>query len=303
MVSGLADLSGGLTLARAVIRVVPDTKGLEGGLGRAVRSLRRIIPVAGAVSAAFTGLAFAASSTGDRIDKMSQQIGISRRAFQELDFVTSQTGINMNAIAAASRTLVSRLDDVERSGASPAAIAIDKLGIALKDSSGELRTQEALLFDTIRALQGMENITERNNAAYEVFGGQASILNPLLNLQAGEFDNLRNAAHEYGLVLGNEGIDAAVRFTDSVDILRRQFGTLFVELGTEFLPILQNQVIPFLQNVVIPSFRAFANVLGAVASASNAISGVFGGGDGGAPAGIETTRENQIEARRVNAIR
>ena len=48
---------------------------------------------AGTVSTVLTKVATSAAGTADNIDKMSQKIGISREAYQELDFVCSQSGM------------------------------------------------------------------------------------------------------------------------------------------------------------------------------------------------------------------
>src|SRR6056297_2734046 len=66
---------------------------LGGGIKTAAKVGAGIAVGVGAGAAAVTGMANKAAEATDRIDKMSQQVGLSREGFQEWDYILSQNGI------------------------------------------------------------------------------------------------------------------------------------------------------------------------------------------------------------------
>ena len=122
-----------------------------------------------AVAAATYKLATGAAEAADRVDKMSQKIGVSRTTFQELDFVLSQSGASIESMQAGMKTLRSAMDGA-RDGTKKNAEQFAQLGVAVTNADGSLRNQEDVMWDTIAALQGMDNETEKAKLATELFG-------------------------------------------------------------------------------------------------------------------------------------
>lgn len=193
-----------------------------------------VIGVVGGV----TAMATKASEAADEIDKMSQKIGVSREAYQELDYVLSQNGMDVNQLQGGMKALVNTMQSAQE-GSKKASSTFAQLGISVTDSSGALRNQEDVFFDAIAALQSMTNETERNALANDIFGRSAQEMIPLLNSGAGSMEELRKKAHDLGLVMSDDAIDAGVKFTDTMDSLKRSAQMLGVQLGTELLPYVQ----------------------------------------------------------------
>src|SRR5690554_2377078 len=72
------------------------TAGLVGGLA--------------ALGGAFFAMANKVSGTTDRIDKLSQKIGLSREGFQEWEFIMSQSGASVEGLQMGFKTLVNQID-------------------------------------------------------------------------------------------------------------------------------------------------------------------------------------------------
>lgn len=195
-----------------------------------------IVGAATAVGAAMYKAASSAAANADEIDKMSQKIGISRTAYQELDFILSQNGMDVNVLQSGMKKLVNTMQDAQ-SGSATAKAAFDALGVSVTDSNGALRDQETVLYDAIAALQGMENETERNALANDLFGRSASEMAPLLNAGAGSMEELRQKARDLGLVLGDETIDAGVKFTDTIDQAKRAGESIMTQIGAQVMPL------------------------------------------------------------------
>lgn len=239
-------------------------EGLSGkflkGVGTAAKWGAGIVAAAGAGATALYGMATKSAEATDRIDKMSQKVGLSRQAFQEMDFACSQSGMSVESLQGGMKTLTAQIDK--------GADGFSKLGVSLKNADGSLRSQEDVMFDTMSALQGMENQTEKARLASELFGKSGTELMPMLNGAAGSIDEMRKKAHELGLVMGDDAIDSGVAFTDMVDQIKRSFGAVTTQVGVEVMPILMElgqfilDNMPTIQEVVSTTFTVIQEVVG-----------------------------------------
>lgn len=171
----------------------------------------------------------------DTIDKQSQAVGLSRQAYQEYDYILSQNGMSIEKMAGVSKTLTAQMDKVTE-GNKDATANFQKLGLSVYDTNGKLKTQEQMLAESISALQSMEDGTEKARLATELFGKQGQSLMPLLNGEAGSVEELRQKAHDLGMVLNDEAVDAGVKFTDSMDTLKRTFTGVKNNITAGLLP-------------------------------------------------------------------
>lgn len=210
------------------------------------------LPVA-AAGTALIGFANKSASTADNIDKMSQKIGISRQAYQELDFVCSQSGTSVDTLKMGVKTLTAAMDGAA-SGTKSNVEQFQKLGVSVVDSNGKLRSQEDVMWDVFSALQKMDNQTEKARLATELFGKSGSELMPMLNGASGSIESMKQQAHDLGLVLSDEAIDAGVAYTDKMDQLKRSFAAVATKVGTALLPLL-TQLGDFLIKEGVPAFE------------------------------------------------
>lgn len=210
------------------------------------------LPVA-AAGTALIGFANKSASTADNIDKMSQKIGISRQAYQELDFICSQSGTSVDTLKMGVKTLTAAMDGAA-SGTKSNVEQFQKLGVSVVDSNGKLRSQEDVMWDVFSALQKMDNQTEKARLATELFGKSGSELMPMLNGASGSIESMKQQAHDLGLVLSDEAIDAGVAYTDKMDQLKRSFAAVATKVGTALLPLL-TQLGDFLIKEGVPAFE------------------------------------------------
>lgn len=184
------------------------------------------------------------AETSDNIDKLSQRLGLGREAFQELDYVLSQNGVDINSFQTGMKALLQNMDKVTE-GNKTAIENFDLLNVSVQNADGSLRSQEEVLWDVIDAFQNMEDSAEKSRLAQELFGRQGQEITPMLNAQAGSLEEMRNQAHEYGLILSDEVIDAGVEFTDLMDTFERQTDMIKTSIGGAVLPIV-NQLLSFI---------------------------------------------------------
>lgn len=178
------------------------------------------------------------AETADRIDKMSQKIGISKEAFQEWDYVCSQSGVDVGVLQNGVKTLVTQMD-AAKNGSENAQGAFDALGVSWTDGTGKLKTQEQMLEETMVALAGMEDGSERARLATELFGRAGTELAPILNSGSDGITDLKDRCHELGLVMSDEAVSAGVVLGDTIADVKASFGAIGRELGEKLMPIAQ----------------------------------------------------------------
>jgi len=207
-------------------------------IGTAAKVGAAIVAGAAAAGTALFAMANKAGAATDRIDKMSQKVGLSRQGFQEWDFILSQNGTSVESLQMGLKTLVQRMDEAA-AGTGKGGELFRRLGVSATDATGKLRNQEAVFRDMVRALQAMPDGAEKARLATELFGRSGQELMPLLNGAAGGVDELMQKAHELGLVLSDETVDAGVQFTDTMDQAKRALGAVFTQVGVALMPMFQ----------------------------------------------------------------
>jgi hypothetical protein len=242
------------------------TKGLDGidkkgestakKFGSSMKKIGKGALILGAAATgAATGLGAIATKTadaGDRIDKMSQKLGLSREGFQEWDYILSQNGASIDSMGSGMKTLVNQMDDMAKGG-KESTRAFKRLNIEMEDLEG--LTQEEIFEKTIVALQDVESETERAAIANRLLGRSGQELAPLLNAGADSVENLKKQAGDLGLVMGDDAIDASVKFTDTMDTLKRSFGMVGLELGTALIPVFEKLATWTIDN--LPTIKKF----------------------------------------------
>lgn len=176
------------------------------------------------------------SAAADRVDKMSQKMGLSREGFQEWDFIMSQSGMSIDSAGVAMKTMTAAMDDMKKGG-DASKETLGALGITTNDLKNLNR--EEIFEKSIKALQTLPEGYEKAALANKLFGKQGMEMMPLLNSQAGSIEEMKKQAHELGMVLGDDTVDAGVKFTDTMDAFKRSLGGAMSKLGGAVLPIIQ----------------------------------------------------------------
>lgn len=125
------------------------------GIGTVAKWGAAIGTAAVAGATALVNFAKSSAETADNVDKMSQKIGISREAYQELDFIMSQSGASVDGLQAGMKTLVGVMDTTA-AGTSKTATALEQLGISAVDADGNMRSAEDVMWEAFSTLQSME---------------------------------------------------------------------------------------------------------------------------------------------------
>lgn len=234
-----------------------------GKAGKAItKSISGPLAVLGGV---VTGLSYKTGQYADKLLDMREATDLSTDTLQELRHVSTDAGVSFEGLTGAVQRLNRRLaQNDEESGA--VYDTISKLGVEIRDTTtGAIRSMNDLFPEVLRSLQGMENRTERNRIAQRLFGTVLKDLAPVLGMTNEHFEALRENAHQSGLVMSEDALNAANDFRVEVDKLREQFGAAGREIAMSFVPILSGTVVPLIKNQLIPLFTSFADKIKGVA--------------------------------------
>lgn len=234
-------------------------KGLGNGIKTAAKWGAGIAAGASVGGAALFGMAKKAADTGDRIDKLSQKIGLSRTGFQEWEYILSQNGASIEVLQGGMKKLNKTLDDA-KSGSATAVEAFSRVGLSIDDIQN--MNPEQAFEATVKALQAMPEGAEKAALANELLGRSGSELMPLLNGSAESVEELRKQAHDMGIVLSDDAVAASAKFTDTMDNVKRTLGAVTAKIGVSVMPVIQKALdwvmdhMPQIQAVMSTVFNA-----------------------------------------------
>lgn len=207
---------------------------LQSGIKTAGKWAAGITAGAAAVGGAMFKAAEKTAAHADEIDKMSQKLGMSRKAYQEWDYVLSQAGVDIGSMATGMKTLTNKLDDA-KNGSDKATAMFEKLGLSMEDL--KTMSREDIFKATISGFQQMEDSTERAALANDLFGKSGQELTALFNESAESTQELIDKANELGLVMSDDAITAGVDMTDAMDTAKRSLQAVGNGIGAELMPM------------------------------------------------------------------
>ena len=228
----------------------------------------------GAIAGVVTGMGALALSTANYtkdLDSLSTITGITTDMLQEYELIALKATVPTDALAQATMSLTRRLKDVSEDGGG-ATETLRKLGVSLKDSSGAMKSAGRVAEDAILALAGLEKGVETNALGVSIFGRQWNDVIQIVDLGADEIANLKNEAHDLGLVLSEEAIGASANFGIAVDVLKLRLTALKNQIGTALAPMLTDTLIPILENQIMPAFQRFTDFVKQLIDRFNALS-------------------------------
>lgn len=192
-----------------------------------------------AVTKALAECTVDAAAYADEMLTLSSTTGLSTQTLQELSYASELLDVNVETVAGALKKCTKSMADAQ-DGSGAAAEAYAQLGVAVTDANGELRDNEDVFWDAVDALGQIENETERDALAMQIFGKSANELNPLIEAGAEQFQEYAAMASDAGAVLSDDVLDEFAAFDDQLQMLDGGANAAKNALGTILLPILSS---------------------------------------------------------------
>ena len=214
--AGVAEFSTQEETATKKTRVFGDV--LKANLlSEAIKSgIKMLVDGAKKLGKYFSDAATGAAAYADEINTLAIKTGISTDALQEYRYMAGLVDVEVETVAGAHAKLTKNIASAEKETGA-AYDTFQKLGISIKDTDGRLRSADDVFNDAIAALGKIDNETERDAAAMQIFGKSAQELNPLIKAGANQLAAYRKEAHDVGAVLDTATLGTLNRAQDQFD--------------------------------------------------------------------------------------
>ena len=171
----------------------------------------------------------------DNLLTLSAQTGLSTDTLEKYNAVAELTDVSMETLTGSMAKNIKAMGEAQKGGAKYVE-AYKKLGVTVTDANGNLRDGETVYWETIDALKGIENETERDALAMELFGKSAQELNTIVEMGSEGVAEYTQKAVDMGAVLGGEGLQALGALDDQMQIFKGTTGATKNILASAFAP-------------------------------------------------------------------
>lgn len=212
--------SVGAQQVAAVGAKMQEVGGKIEGIGQ---KLAPVSAAAAGVVASLVGLGYSAITSADDLNTLSKQTGLSTAEIQKMQYAADLVDVSFEDISGALKKMKGKMD--------PANETFQKLGVSVTDANGELRDSSTVFYEAIEALSGIENETERDQVAMDLFGKSADQLAGIIDDGGASLKAFGQDAEDMGLILDQETLDSLNAINDTVDKTKARFKGAFAKAG------------------------------------------------------------------------
>ena len=212
--------SVGAQQVAAVGAKMQEVGGKIEGIGQ---KLAPVSAAAAGVVASLVGLGYSAVTSADDLNTLSKQTGLSTAEIQKMQYAADLVDVSFEDISGALKKMKGKMD--------PANETFQKLGVSVTDANGELRDSSTVFYEAIEALSGIENETERDQVAMDLFGKSADQLAGIIDDGGAALKQFGQDAEDMGLILDQETLDSLNAINDTVDKTKARFRGAFAKAG------------------------------------------------------------------------
>ena len=192
-----------------------------------------------AIGSAIGDCLTAGAAYADNMLTLSAQTGLSTDTLEKYNAVAELTDVSMDTLTSSMSRNLKAMSDA-RDGSKAYAEAYEKLGVSVTNADGTLRDAETVYWETIDALSGVSDETERDALAMEIFGKKAQDLNTIIEMGSAGLAEYSYIAEDMGIVLGGEGLAALGALDDEMQIFSSTTEASGNIIATAFAPAMEN---------------------------------------------------------------
>lgn len=177
----------------------------------------------------------ASAASADSILTLSAQTGLSTDELQEFSYASELLDVSLDTLQGSLTKLTNNMQTAA-AGSGSAYDAFTQLGVAVTNSDGSLRSANDVFKDAIDALGNVQNVTERDALAMDIFGKSAQELNPLIIQGSEALDKYAQEAHDAGYVMDKEMLAALGAVDDAQQRLLKTQEAVSNQISAEYAP-------------------------------------------------------------------
>ncbi len=230
-------------------------KSVTSGLGSALSVAAKGIAAMGAAAAsavtAVGAMVKTAAYNADDINTMAKQYSMSVEDIQKFQYATEQIDVPLETLTGSMQKLTKNMATASK-GTGDAYEAFSALGVEITNQDGTLRDRNEVFNEAINALANIENETQRDAYAMQIFGKSAADLNPLILGGADALKELGDQAESAGLILEQDQLNTLNLLSDAIDTFKATLAGTGNLLSTEFAAPMAdalNQITEYIQEL------------------------------------------------------
>ena len=232
---------------------------------------------AGALTA-IGGIAYKAVTSADDLNTLAKQTGFTTDELQKMQYAADRIDVSMDTITGAAARMTKQLGSNEDKFAS--------LGVATRDVNGNFRSTSDIFYDTVTALSQIQNETERDTVAMDIFGRSANELAGVVDDGGAALKEFGQEAEDAGLIMSQDTLDSLNQVNDEIDRLKAQGAASLAQAGAAALTALQpvlekvingiSKILEYIANLSPETMKIILIVLAVIAAISPLMSLISG---------------------------
>lgn len=199
---------------------------------------RGLSMAAGAFGGALLANAYKAAQSADEIATLAKQYGVTTDEIQKMNYAQNLVDVSTESMLGSMQKMTKQM------GANNS--AFQELGVSITNTDGTMRDSTDVWYDTLAALGKVENETQRDILAQELFGRSAAELAGIIDDGGAALQAYGDEAEAAGVILSEDGVNAAVQFNDAMDRLKATLTGDLLQAGAS----LAQTLVPVLEKVV-----------------------------------------------------
>lgn len=227
-----------------VLRLVADdfkkelqsSKGALSGFNDFIKDWKTQLVAAGT---ALFAIAKSTANFGEEMLKGAQKTGMTVQAFSTLSHAARMADLDNQQLITGLKSLSQNMVEAQRN-TGDGEVVFRRLGISAVDTSGKLRSTDAVLLDVADAFAKYADGAGKTEVAVKLFGKAGLDLIPFLNQGKAGINELREAARRLGIELSEDDAKAADQFNQQLKDMDAQVKALTVSIGLPLVRVLTN---------------------------------------------------------------
>lgn len=255
---------------KAVGKELQDAGGKIEGFGKKISG---ISGGAAGIGGALLKMGYDAVTGADDLNTLAKQTGFTTAEIQKMQYASDLIDVSFEDITGALKKFKTKID--------PANESLAALGVQTVNADGSLRDATDVFNDTIKALSGVANETERDQLAMELFGKGADSLAGIIDDGGAALQQFGQEAENMGLILDQGTLDSLNATNDTIDQLKANLaGTVAqigADVGTVLAPLLEKgatligKITEKLRELTPEQTETILKIVGVVAAVAPAI--------------------------------
>lgn len=192
--------------------------------------------------------------TVDEINTNSAKYGISTDTYQKWKYASEIIDVSAETMGAALGKLEKQI------GKSPE--KFEELGISIYNASGQYRSAEDIFYDAVDALGRIDDETEADILANDLFGKSFQELKPLIDAGTGSLKELGEQAEQRGAIMTPEELETMQRAKDALDGVRAQLAVALAPVIMALSPYIEQIATWIAEKLASPKVQELLSKVG-----------------------------------------